>query len=202
MGAALLIGTRYTTIIINGSAMDPTYSPGDRVFLERTDAGAVRQGDVVLHQTGDRYEGRAVLRRVIGVGGDHVRQSPGAPVIVNGTPLVEPYVKDGDPSGMAPPYDVVVPEGRLFLLGDHRANSNDSRFFLSEQSGSVAATAVQARVLDNQTGLLALALTVLLGLLLTLGALVVQIASWVARQRSLPAPVPLNPDPPVDAQSV
>ncbi|MGX6743179.1 S24/S26 family peptidase [Streptomyces peucetius] len=59
MGAALLIGTRYTTIIINGNAMDPTYSPGDRVFLERTDVGAVRQGDVVLYQTGDRYEGRA-----------------------------------------------------------------------------------------------------------------------------------------------
>lgn len=143
-----------------------------------------------------------MLQRVIGMGGDHVAQRPGGPVTVNGKPLAEPYVMGDDPFSMTPAFDVVVPEGRLFLLGDYRANANDSRFFLSEQSGTVAATEVQARALDNRTGLFGLAPTALLGLLLTLGALVVQIAAWGARQRSLPEPVPLNPDVPVDAQPV
>ncbi|WP_461070363.1 signal peptidase I [Streptomyces pseudoechinosporeus] len=188
MGAILVIGTRYTSATINGDSMNPTYSPGEFVFLERTDTGAIERGDVVLYRTGNRYEGMAVLQRVIGMGGDHVRQSAGGPVTVNGKPLAEPYVKDGDPSGMTHAYDVVVPEGRLFLLGDHRANSNDSRFFLTEQSGSVAATAVQAQVLDSRTGLLMLASTALLGLLAAAGGLAAGIVSWVKRRagHSLP----------------
>ncbi|MFE2556344.1 signal peptidase I [Streptomyces sp. NPDC059352] len=184
VGAIALLGTGYTTATVNGESMDPTYPRGDRVFFERIDADEVRRGDVVLHRTEDRYEGRPALRRVIGTGGDHVRQSPGGPVTVNGRPLTEPYVKDGDPSGAAPAYDVVVPEGRLFLLGDHRANSNDSRFSLSAQSGSVAATTVHARALDNHTGLLLLVLTALFGLLGTAGGLAMEIASQVTRRAS------------------
>ncbi|WP_058043772.1 S26 family signal peptidase [Streptomyces roseifaciens] len=64
---------------------------------------------------------------------------------------------------MAPRYDVVIPEGRLFLLGDYRANSNDSRYFLSEQSDTVEASTVQARALHDRTGLLGLMLAALLG---------------------------------------
>ncbi|MFD4582569.1 signal peptidase I [Streptomyces sp. NPDC058434] len=181
-GAILVIGTRYTSVTVNGGAMDPTYPPGELVLLEKVDAGAIRHGDVVLYRTRNRYEGMAVLQRVIGMGGDRVRQSPGGPVTVNGKPLAEPYVKDGDPSGMAQEYDVVVPEGRLFLLGDHRANANDSRFFLTEQAGSVAATAVQARVPDSRTGLLVPALTALLGLLVAAGGLTAGTVSWVTRR--------------------
>ncbi|MER7818686.1 signal peptidase I [Streptomyces sp. NPDC096153] len=170
-----------------------TYPRGDRAFFERIDAGEVGRGDVVLHRAEDRYEGRPVLRRVIGIGGDHVRQSSGGPVTVNGRPLTEPYVKDGDPSGTAPAYDVVVPEGRLFLLGDHRANSNDSRFSLSAQSGSVAATTVQARALDDHMGLLLLVLTALFGLLGTVGGLAMEIAARVTRRGSrLPHPPALS----------
>ncbi|MFC7976393.1 signal peptidase I [Streptomyces cinereoruber] len=106
----------YTAVTVQGDAMDPTYPQGARAFFERIDPVEVGRGDVVLHRTEDGHESRTALRRAIGIGGDHVRQSPGGPVTVNGESLSEPYVKDGDPSGTTPAYDVTVPEGRLFLL--------------------------------------------------------------------------------------
>ncbi|KOG12072.1 MULTISPECIES: signal peptidase I [Streptomyces] len=177
VGAIALLATGYTSATVSGDAMNPTYPRGDRVFFERVDASEVGRGDVVLHRSQDGHENRPVLRRVIGVGGDHVSQSPGGPVTVNGEPLTEPYVKDGDPSGSAPAYDVVVPEGALFLLGDHRANSNDSRYSLAAHSGGVPATSVQARALDSHTGLLLLVLTALLGVLGAAVGLTMEIAS-------------------------
>ncbi|MFJ5833402.1 signal peptidase I [Streptomyces sp. NPDC093089] len=177
--AVALLATGYTSAVVGGEAMEPTYPRGDRVFFERVDASEVRRGDVVLHGTEGAPDGRPLLRRVIGTGGDHVSQIPGGPVTVNGRPLTEPYVKDGDPSGTAPAYDVVVPEGRLFLLGDHRANSNDSRFSLAAQAGSIPATAVRARALDSHTGPALLALTALLGLLAAAGGLT---REWASRR--------------------
>ncbi|WP_329840469.1 signal peptidase I [Streptomyces sp. BE133] len=89
-----------------------------------------------------------VLRRVIGIGGDQV-SGAGNRVTVNGKPLDEPYVTDADENVMAGTYDVKVPHGRLFVLGDHRTNANDSRYHLSEQSGSFAASGVQGRALED-----------------------------------------------------
>lgn len=54
VGAVVFIGTGYAMATINGTAMGPTHSLGERVFLERTGAGAVRRGDVVLYRTADR----------------------------------------------------------------------------------------------------------------------------------------------------
>ncbi|AIR96198.1 signal peptidase I [Streptomyces glaucescens] len=182
VSSILVIGSNYGSARVNSDAMTPTYSSGDLVFLEKIDAGEIQRGDVVFYRTANRYQGMPVLQRVIGLGGDRVRQGPGGPVTVNGEPLAEPYVKDGDPSGTTVAYDVVVPEGRLFLLGDHRANSNDSRYFLTERSGSVAATAVRARALDSRTGLLLWAAAGLLGLLAAVGGLAAGVVSWARRR--------------------
>ncbi|MEU1487930.1 signal peptidase I [Streptomyces sp. NPDC005752] len=193
VGTVVVFGTGYTGAKVSGSSMEPTYSIGERVVLERVDADEVRRGDVVLYRVPERYEGLAVLGRVIGVGGDQVAQQPGGPVTLNGSPLTEKYVKDGDPAGTPSGYDVVVPEGRLFVLGDFRADARDSRSFLDDRSGTVASAGVLGRALHDRSGPVGLGLAMLLGLLLAITALVSGIAARGARTRSRPTGVPVRP---------
>lgn len=135
-------------VTVRGASMEPTYPVGERLFTERVDADAVRRGDVLLIRVPERYRDAPVLQRVVGTGGDHV-VSDGDRVTVNGRPLDEPYSNDTPVGPASEPYDVRVPEGFLFLLGDNRGNSNDSRYFLDEHSGGVAASAVLGRVTEG-----------------------------------------------------
>ncbi|WP_241775865.1 signal peptidase I [Streptomyces exfoliatus] len=157
----------YQGVTVMGESMRPTYSPGERLVVEDVDAGGIRSGDVVLVHVPDRYQGGPVLQRVIGTGGDHVT-SDGDRITVNGKPVDEPYVMPGGPGPAADPYDVRVPEGRLFLLGDNRGNANDSRFFLDDRSGSVATSGVLGRVRDGAGLPVASAVLGVLGIVLTL----------------------------------
>lgn len=157
-------------ITVAGDAMQPTCRPGRQLTVGRIDEAEIRRGDVVLVRVPGRYGGAPVLQRVIGLGGDHVESRDGTRVAVNGEEIDEPYVLRDKFALAGPRYDVTVPEGRLFLLGDHRANANDSRYFLGERSGSVAASDVRGRVRDEPaTSLWPLALGAFGALLTLLG---------------------------------
>jgi signal peptidase I len=81
------------------------------------------------------------IKRVIGVGGDHVScKGNGAPILVNGKPIVEKSYLYADPDGTQnvpsqEAFDTVVPKGRLWVMGDHRALSADSRAHLGDPGG-------------------------------------------------------------------
>lgn len=177
-------GAAHEQITVSGDAMQPTYRPGERLVIEHIDQDKIRRGDVVLVSVPGRYGGAPALQRVIGLGGDRVESTDGTRVAVNGKQIDEPYVRRDTfgPAGVQ--YDVTVPEGRLFLLGDHRASANDSRYFLSEQSGSVAASDVRGRVQADRAVPLVLPALRVFGALLTLVGIGLGIWGYVTRRRS------------------
>ncbi|MGX4691827.1 signal peptidase I [Streptomyces sp. JNUCC 63] len=195
IGAFVYGKEAYGGSIVQSTSMSPTYKPGDRVFFERVDGTRVRRGDVVLFSAPDRYGFETlVMWRVVGVGGDHVVCCTGAGtdarVTVNGRPLEEPYVKDGDADGMHRTYDVKVPQGRLFLLGDYRANAMDSRFFASDHDGTVSVSAVRGRVVASRTAPVLIGGAVLVGAVMVLVGLGLGVAALVVRPRRAVPPWP------------
>ncbi|MEU6863140.1 signal peptidase I [Streptomyces sp. NPDC046876] len=146
----------YQPYTVPTDSMMPTVKPGDRVLAQRIDGGRVRRGDVVVF-TDAMWSDSPMVKRVVGIGGDTVKCcGQGGRLTVNGKELDEPYVDPDkgrpDPiTGIAAPsdtpFEVTVPDGNLFLLGDRRSASLDSRAHLQEAGqGTVPRSAVRARV--------------------------------------------------------
>ncbi|WP_323379191.1 signal peptidase I [Streptomyces durbertensis] len=136
----------YQPYTVPTDSMAPTVGAGERVLAQRIDGEAVRRGDVVVFED-PGWGDLPMLKRVVGVGGDRVEccDDKGR-LSVNGHPLDEPYVTGRGP---ASPVDFTarVPRDGLFLLGDKRDSSLDSREHLDDaHQGSVGRDTVRARV--------------------------------------------------------
>lgn len=114
------------TITVIGSSMEPTLHDGQQLFV-RSILYEPRHGDIVVVDGYTMY-GEPLVKRVIGLSGDEVDINFGTgEVRVNGEVLNEPYISALTTRGFDVAFPVTVPENHVFLLGDNRPNSKDSR---------------------------------------------------------------------------
>ena len=122
MAAGTLIATMFFPVLqVFGSSMEPTLAEGDFVVCSRT--ADFSRGDLVAFY----YNNKVLIKRVIGLPGQHVLINEEGSVYVDGELLDEPYVRDKALGDCDLTFPFEVPEGRLFVMGDHRAASIDSR---------------------------------------------------------------------------
>ena len=110
-------------------SMVPTLEIGDRVLANKFvyHFTEPQRGDIVVFDSVAEDDDQTLIKRVVGVAGDEIQVQAGV-LYVNGEEREEPYLNDEDLfRGFYGP--TVVPEGHIFVLGDNRGNSADSRVF-------------------------------------------------------------------------
>jgi signal peptidase I len=129
---------------VSSTSMEPTFQDGDRLVVNKLAYrfGELERGDIVVIDSGrvpgaTAEDGESVVKRVIGLPGEVVRAT-GGQVIVNDEQMDEPWLGDVPTADFGP---VTVPDDAVFVLGDARLKSIDSREF-----GPVPTDAVVGRV--------------------------------------------------------
>jgi signal peptidase I len=138
------------TFYIPSPSMEHTLNINDRVLVNKLvyDFRSPHRGEVVVFEAPRNWssstEGEDFIKRVIGVGGDHlVCCDDQGRIAVNGKALDEGYLFSQDGVADPPagePFDVTVPEGRLWVMGDHRSASGDSLEHYERSSDMIEST--------------------------------------------------------------
>ncbi|MFD6564910.1 signal peptidase I [Micromonospora profundi] len=141
LGVAILVAVLVRafvlqTFFIPSPSMENTLKIDDRVLVNKLvyDFRSPHRGEVVVFKAPTAWsgnpDGEDFIKRVIGVGGDHlVCCDPQERLVINGKPLDEPYIFSMDGVRDKPAdqeFDITVPKGRLWVMGDHRSASGDS----------------------------------------------------------------------------
>lgn len=119
---AILVATLWIPVLrIYGSSMTPTLQDGQIVLSVKT--SDVETGDIIAFY----YNNKILIKRVIGIAGDWIDIDEDGTVYVNDIPLEEPYLTERAMGECNIDLPYQVPEGRYFVMGDHRSTSVDSR---------------------------------------------------------------------------
>ena len=121
----------FQAFYIPSVSMDPTLKVRDRVIVNKLsyDFHDVHRGDIIVFKSPPGEESSTVkdlIKRVVALPGETVEARDGH-ILIDGQPLNEPYLHDGVTTGQMEPHK--VPPGHVWVMGDNRPNSKDSRYF-------------------------------------------------------------------------
>ena len=173
---ALVIAFLVKTFLLRGfyipsGSMEQTLQVNDRVFINVAGSyfSEPKRGDVIVFKDSQGWIPSAqkssnplkdglsfvgilpdtssnfLVKRVIGTPGDVVESDGNGKVKVNGVEITEPYLYPGNPPSEVP-FKVTVPAGKYFVMGDHRSNSADSRYHISDGTAFISKDDVQGNV--------------------------------------------------------
>jgi signal peptidase I len=140
IGGALVVALVIRTFLLQAfwiptASMEPTLQEGDRVLVNKLsyDLHDVNRGDIIVFERPESGSDghpeddiKDLIKRVVALPGETIEARDGA-VYIDGRLLDEPYLPDDMPTNDLPPTE--IPEGRVFVMGDNRTNSSDSRVF-------------------------------------------------------------------------
>ena len=135
---SILIATLFLPVLeIHGNSMNPTLESKDIVVSVKT--SQLKRGDICCMY----YNNHILVKRVIGVAGDVIEMDEAGNVFVNGTLLDEPYVQEKALGECDIEFPYTVPERSVFVLGDNRSSSVDSR---NELIGSISLDEIVGKI--------------------------------------------------------